>query len=78
MSQYHNVIIFGAGASADAGIPLLDSFVDKMWEYAARGKVGDDIISDPDKDILTPAPQTPVLVELGYRSGLLESGLNPT
>ena len=28
---YDNVIIFGAGASYDAGIPLLKDFVDTMW-----------------------------------------------
>jgi hypothetical protein len=55
MSQYHNVIIFGAGASADAHIPMLDSFVNKMWEYAARGKVGDKIISEQDREILIKA-----------------------
>jgi hypothetical protein len=55
MSQYHNVIIFGAGASANAGIPLLDSFVNKMWEYATRGKVGDEIISEADREILVKA-----------------------
>ena len=32
-----NVIIFGAGASADAGIPLLNNFVDTMWNYSMRG-----------------------------------------
>ncbi len=32
-----NVIIFGAGASATAGIPLLPNFVRKMWEMAERG-----------------------------------------
>lgn len=55
MNQYHNVIIFGAGASANAGIPLLDSFVNKMWEYATRGKVGHEIISEADREILIKA-----------------------
>jgi hypothetical protein len=33
-TQYHNVILFGAGASWDAGIPLMNQFVDAMWHYA--------------------------------------------
>ena len=49
---YHNVIVFGAGASFDAGIPLLPSFVDKMWEYAIRAKVGDKALSNEDLMIL--------------------------
>src|SRR5882724_7976061 len=36
--EHHNVIIFGAGASVDAGVPVLNSFVDTMWGYAIRGK----------------------------------------
>jgi len=52
---YHNIIVFGAGASFDAGIPLLASFVDKMWEYAIRGRVGDKRLSEDDLDILTAA-----------------------
>jgi hypothetical protein len=54
---YHNVIILGAGASADAGIPLLRSFVDTMWEYATRGKVGETSIPDSDRKILTAAKE---------------------
>jgi hypothetical protein len=46
-----NIIIFGAGVSADAGIPLLANFVDKMWEFAVRGKNGQDELSDEDKII---------------------------
>jgi hypothetical protein len=53
--QYHNVILFGAGASAEAGIPLLNSFVDTMWEYAFRGKVGDKAIAESDREILIEA-----------------------
>jgi hypothetical protein len=55
--EYHNVILFGAGASADAGIPLLGSFVDKMWEFAFRGKVGDKPISESDRKVLVEANQ---------------------
>jgi hypothetical protein len=53
--QYHNVILFGAGASADAGVPMLGSFVDKMWEYAIREKVGDKPVYGEDLEILKEA-----------------------
>jgi len=33
-----NVLILGAGASHDAGIPLLAGFVDKMLDFTLRGK----------------------------------------
>src|SRR5436190_23769116 len=52
---FHNVILLGAGASADAGIPLLGSFVDKMWEFATRGKVGEKAIPPADQQILNAA-----------------------
>jgi hypothetical protein len=55
LGDHNNVILFGAGASADAGIPMLESFIDKMWEYAMRGKVGDKPISKADREILTEA-----------------------
>jgi hypothetical protein len=32
-----NVILFGAGASFDAGVPLLGNFIEKMKGYALRG-----------------------------------------
>ena len=32
-----SVIVFGAGASFDAGIPLMSGFVERMWELAIRG-----------------------------------------
>jgi hypothetical protein len=53
--SHHNVILFGAGASFDAGIPLLNSFVDKMWEYGVRGKVGSKTISADDRRVLQDA-----------------------
>jgi hypothetical protein len=62
-THYNNVILFGAGASADAGIPMLDSFVDKMWEYATRGKVGDKVISNEDREILIEANQIRIDLE---------------
>ena len=52
---YHNVIIFGAGASYDAGIPLLPAFVDTMWEYAIKGKVGGKPIPEEHVALLTAA-----------------------
>jgi SIR2-like domain len=54
-SDYHNVIILGAGASADAGIPLLAPFLETMWEYAARRKVHDKDISPADVETLKTA-----------------------
>jgi len=47
--NYDNVILFGAGASADAGIPLLGNFVDKMWEYGIRGRAGKEVLSEEDR-----------------------------
>ena len=43
-----NVFILGAGASFDAGIPLMAGFVDRMWEVAIRGKNGADLLSGED------------------------------
>lgn len=40
--------IFGAGFSHDAGIPLLGNFVDTMWEFAIRRKIGQDNLSPAD------------------------------
>ena len=37
MSNADNVIILGAGASVDAGIPTLADFMDTMWQLATRG-----------------------------------------
>lgn len=50
-----NVIIIGAGFSFDAAIPLLSNFVEKMWEYAIRGKARGKDISMPDMEILKEA-----------------------
>jgi SIR2-like domain len=50
-----NVIILGAGASVDAGIPLLSNFVDKMWELAMRGTHDGEPLSDDDKKIFSEA-----------------------
>ena len=50
-----NVIIFGAGASDDAGIPLMDGFVQKMWEFAIRGRTGEEQLSDEDHKIFLEA-----------------------
>jgi hypothetical protein len=52
---YDNVVIFGAGASADAGIPLLNDFVDTMWSYSIRGRTHREVISDADRAILAEA-----------------------
>src|SRR5438876_8216 len=55
--MYHNVILFGAGVSAEAGIPLLNTFVNRMWEYAVRGKVGNRAITESDREVLVKANQ---------------------
>jgi hypothetical protein len=50
-----NVIILGAGASVDAGIPVLANFVERMWEFAITGKQNGQELSDEDKTIFTEA-----------------------
>jgi len=50
-----NVIILGAGASHDAGIPLLSGFAERMWGYAIRGKNGDEPLSDADHHVFKKA-----------------------
>jgi hypothetical protein len=50
-----NVIILGAGASVDAGIPVLADFVDKMQYFALTGKNGNEALSDEDKIIFNEA-----------------------
>ena len=53
MSDYPtNVFIFGAGCSADAGIPLLGNFIDKMFEYSFRGRVNQTSIPEPTLSLL--------------------------
>lgn len=64
---YDNVIIFGAGASFDAGIPLMKDFVDTMWGYAVRGKSPNGIISAEDRKLLEQADAIRVGLE-GYNS----------
>lgn len=51
----NNVIILGAGFSYDAGIPLLGGFIERMWEYATRGKSSDKMLSASDRKILEDA-----------------------
>ncbi len=50
-----NVIIFGAGASFDAGIPLLRDFVDTMWNFAVRGVNGKEKLSSSDIEVFIEA-----------------------
>jgi hypothetical protein len=47
-----NVIILGAGASADAGIPLLGEFMDTMLDIARRGKRDDKAVSKEDLAVI--------------------------
>jgi hypothetical protein len=51
----YNAILFGAGSSADAGIPLMNNFVDVMWECGYRGKIKDKIIPEAENAIFTEA-----------------------
>ncbi len=60
---YDNIIIFGAGASFDAGIPLLNNFVDVMWGYAIRGRSPHGELSSNDRDLLTEADKIRVGLE---------------
>ena len=50
-----NVIILGAGASVDAGIPLLTNFVEKMWEFSITGRCNGKELSEDDKKIFNEA-----------------------
>ncbi len=50
-----NVIIFGAGASADARIPLMSDFVQKMWEMSIRGKIGTEKLTQADRLLMIAA-----------------------
>ena len=50
-----NVLILGAGASHDAGVPLMAGLVEKMWEYAIRGMNGDEPLSPEDRKIFEKA-----------------------
>ena len=50
-----NVIILGAGFSYDAGIPMLNNFIERMWEYSIRGVAGGFKLTSEDKIILSEA-----------------------
>jgi hypothetical protein len=50
-----NVIILGAGASFDAGIPLLAGFIEKMKWYALKGKNEQGPLSKEDKEVFQKA-----------------------
>jgi hypothetical protein len=50
-----NVILLGAGASIDAGVPLLNNFVDKMRYYASKGKSSDRDLTDSEILVLKKA-----------------------
>jgi len=50
-----NVIILGAGASFDAGIPLMSNFIDTMWNIARTGRCNGSAISPSDRKILESA-----------------------
>lgn len=50
-----NVLILGAGFSFDANIPLLGNFIERMWEYATRGKAGNKQLSEQEQKTLNNA-----------------------
>jgi hypothetical protein len=50
-----NVIILGAGASYDAGIPLLGNFIDKMIEISATGRGPRGVLKSEEQSILKKA-----------------------
>lgn len=50
-----NVIILGAGFSYDANIPLLSSFVERMWEYSIRKYANKEAITSVDQEKLRKA-----------------------
>lgn len=50
-----NVIILGAGASFDAGVPLMSNFIDTMWNIARTGRCCGEQISENDRTVLEEA-----------------------
>ncbi len=50
-----NVFLFGAGASFDAGIPLLGNFMERMSEMALTGRIGTKKLSEKDQETLAKA-----------------------
>ena len=61
--NYDNVIIFGAGASVDAGTPLLNNFADTMWSLAIREKSRGGQLSASDLDLFQKANRVRVALE---------------
>src|SRR5215467_1044976 len=53
--HYDNVFLFGAGVSAAAGVPLLNPFLDRMWEYSVKKSANGTAISAEDLEILNKA-----------------------
>jgi len=52
-----NVLLLGAGFSRAAGVPLMADFVERMWEYAARGMSNGKPLSPEDVEILARAKE---------------------
>jgi len=50
-----NVIILGAGASADAQIPLMSNFIETMWEMSVRGKIRSEKLTPEDRTLISEA-----------------------
>jgi hypothetical protein len=48
-----NILILGAGASYDAGIPLMNGFMQTIWELAVRNKYKNKSIEAEDKELFS-------------------------
>lgn len=55
--EHHNVILLGAGASVEAGIPVLNGFLDRMWHFAKRVTPEGKSIDDSDRALFLRALQ---------------------
>ncbi len=51
----NNVLIFGAGVSVSAGIPVLSNFIEKMMEFGQKGMNGKQSLSHEDREIFEKA-----------------------
>ena len=51
MSDSSNVFIFGAGASYNAGIPLLGEFMEAMWRFPIKQRINGEMIVEKDHEL---------------------------
>jgi hypothetical protein len=50
-----NVLLLGAGFSHAAGIPLMSTFIERMWEIASRNSYNGTLLSSEDTAIFSKA-----------------------